>query len=228
MAVGISHGVAGRTDLRVVGSLVDVVALSVERTLCRLAYQLGTPVTIEVVDQELRVVGTGTDVWPQVDAPQLVAVHGIGVKVDVARLAAVRVVLTVRWVPLHDQLVTAVAVKVAYGAVVREVVEARLRGGTVEAQASIDVAPASDGRTGLDHLASSLDDNLVLAVVGATADVDVGSRHPFGRRQHHAVAHDIERRVVAVSGQQSPADKRIGTVLDGYHTTVELFHLRRL
>src|SRR5690606_26866980 len=83
-----------------------------------LEHGLGAAVAVEVVDQELGVVGTGADVDAQVDPPQQGAVELVGVEVGVAGVAALGDVLGVGRVPLDDVLVLPVAVDVADAEVV--------------------------------------------------------------------------------------------------------------
>src|SRR5690606_475377 len=77
-----------------------------------LEHHLGLAVTVEVVDQELGVVGSGPDVHAQVDAVEQGAVQLVRVDVDVAGVALLGDVLGVGGVPLDDVLVLPVPVHV--------------------------------------------------------------------------------------------------------------------
>ena len=93
--------------------VADHRAHAVDRSVRGLARDLGFPVAVEVVDHELRVVRAGADVAAEVDAPQPRAVELVGVEVDVACVAGLRVVFRVRGVPFDDDLVFAVAIEIA-------------------------------------------------------------------------------------------------------------------
>ena len=62
-------GVAGSLDGGIGRCLVYIGALAVLGAWSSLAHHLCLAVTIEVIDHKLGVVGTGTDVLSQVDAP---------------------------------------------------------------------------------------------------------------------------------------------------------------
>ena len=138
-----------------------------------LADELGTTVAIEVVDEELRVVGPGTDVLSQVDTPELGAVELVGIEVDIARLATDGVILKVGGLPADYQFVVAVAVEVGHRPVVGEIVVAGLRGRTVEPDVLIDITPPRHGGRSLDDLTILLHHYLILAVVRAARRADV-------------------------------------------------------
>ena len=95
------------------------------RAGCGLQHRLGATVAVEVVDEELRVVGAGADVHAEVEAVEQRAVELVGVDVDGPGPAELGDVLGVRRVPLHDVLVRAVAVDVADRDVVGRVRVAR-------------------------------------------------------------------------------------------------------
>ena len=60
----------------------------------------------------------GADVYPQVDPPESRAVKFVCAKIRGVRLAALRIVLGIRRVPLEHDFVLAVAVKVADAAII--------------------------------------------------------------------------------------------------------------
>ena len=68
--VDIFRFVVSLTYLCLVGSLADVTSCAVYAARCRLANHLGMPVAIEVIDHELGIVSTGTDIPPQVYSPE--------------------------------------------------------------------------------------------------------------------------------------------------------------
>ena len=103
------------------GRVADHRAGAIDRSVGGLAGDLRPAVAVEIVDDELRVVRAGADVAPEVDAPQPRAGQRVGVEIDVAGVAALRVVFRVRRIPLDDELVLAVAIEIAGARVVRAV-----------------------------------------------------------------------------------------------------------
>ena len=82
----------------------DIVALSVLASRSRLAHHFGTSVTIEIVDHELGVVCSGTDVHPKIHAPQSLCrntfassspIHLIAIEIDLTRLTTLRIVFCI-------------------------------------------------------------------------------------------------------------------------------------
>ena len=78
----------------------DKLSLTVGRAGSRLAYHLCLAVAIEVIHEELCVVGTGTYVPSEIDAPQTLASQLIAIQDDITRISVVRVVVGIRRVPL--------------------------------------------------------------------------------------------------------------------------------
>ena len=103
------------------GRVADHIAGAVDRSIGGLAGDLRPAVAVQIVDDELRVMGAGADVAPEVDAPQPCPGQRVGVEIDRAGVAALRVVFRVRRIPFDDELVLAVAVQVAGARVVRAV-----------------------------------------------------------------------------------------------------------
>ena len=100
------------------GAVAYHAALAVGGAVGGLHHQLGTSVTVEVVDHKLGVVGAGADVVPKVDAPQAGAVQTVAVYVHVAGKPGKRVVLGIRGLPFQEYLVLTVAVYIARAGVV--------------------------------------------------------------------------------------------------------------
>ena len=115
-----AHNAACRGPV-VLAPVANDFALAVDRAVGSLHHNFGNPVTVEVVDHELRVVCAGADVLAEVDSPEARAVQLHAVYKDRARIAVLRVVLRVTRVPLEDQIQLAVAVEVAHAHVVRGV-----------------------------------------------------------------------------------------------------------
>ena len=79
----------------VLARIANDFALAVDRAVGSLHHNFGNPVTVEVVDHELRVVCAGADVLAEVDSPEARAVQLHAVYKDRARIAVLRVVLRV-------------------------------------------------------------------------------------------------------------------------------------
>ena len=85
--VVVSPGIVGREDLAVVGHGGDETALSVNTSRSCLANHLGLAVTIEVEDEELRVMCSCSDVPAQVDTPETRAVEFVAIDVYITGIA---------------------------------------------------------------------------------------------------------------------------------------------
>ena len=110
--------IVGKSYLLVGCHLIHIVTLSVLRPWSRLTHQFCASVAIKVINHELRVVGTGTNVHAEVDTPQLAAVEFVTVKKDIIGLVALRIVLRGRGVPLHEDLILTVAVYITHRTVI--------------------------------------------------------------------------------------------------------------
>ena len=111
-------GVVSGLDQFIGSHLIHIVTLSVLRPWSRLAHQLCASVAIKVVNHELRIVGTGTNVHAEVDTPKLCPVELIAVDEHVVGLVALRIVLRGRWVPLHEDLILTVTVYITHRTVI--------------------------------------------------------------------------------------------------------------
>src|SRR5690606_8604814 len=97
----------------VVGSgVADYRAGTIDGTVGRAYGQFGFTVTVEVVHEELRIVGPGTDILAEIDAPQFGSVHFIGIQVYQAPVPGAHIAGQGRF-PLHDDLILTIAVEVA-------------------------------------------------------------------------------------------------------------------
>ena len=125
-----AHAV-GRFDQRaiVLRRVADDLSLPIDGAVSRLARHFRAPVAVEVVDDELRVVGAGPDVPAEIDPPEPCPVQLVGVEDHVAGHAAGRGVARVRRIPLEHDLVLAVAIEIAGARVVRVVGVGRGRAG---------------------------------------------------------------------------------------------------
>ncbi|MCY1230252.1 hypothetical protein D9M72_426580 [compost metagenome] len=193
--------------------------------------QLGLAVAVKVVGEQLGVVRARPDVVAQIDAPQLGAVHLVGVHVDVAGIAGLRVVLGVGRRPRLDDLVLAVAVQVGHAGVVGGVgIGLAVLGDAVGRLVQLD------GQVVLRHR-SELPGELVLPVTVAhrlddvlggrsALRIDVHGGVPDGvNRKLHAVADDMETDAVPVQAQHPPAERDALVRENRHGRTVQVFHL---
>ena len=66
--------IARSLDSVVSSSLIHIISCPIDTTRGRLAHHFRFSITIKVVDQELRIVCTSTDVIPQINTPQLCSI----------------------------------------------------------------------------------------------------------------------------------------------------------
>ena len=231
-------GVVGSLDGGVVGGLVDIIALAVLRTGGCLAHHLDLAVAVEVIDHILCIVGTGTDVLPQVYAPEqlrraiaggtVAPVHLVAVDDDIARDTVLRVVFRVGRIPFQEQFILSVAVHIAYAHVVGTVgvgsAAGRAAGGSVQLYGLVGLAPGGDLGRGLHFLTVDLGDYLIgrsglARLVGVVGGIEVGG-------DPAAVAVEVEGRcALVVSAQETPTDEVAGTGRQGYQAAVQFLHL---
>ena len=218
-------------------SLVDVLSLAVLGPWSGLAHHLSTPIAIEVVDHVLRVVGTGTNVHAQVYTPQqlsllfrtaLMPVHTIAVQIDIACLAALRVVLGIRGVPFHEEFVFAVGIHIAHRTVVGRVGTVAHGRRTLQVQLHVGLRPRRHGWRRLHHLATYLLYHGVLARSSPT-HIRIASRCGQVCHYHFAIAQEVEANVVRILiAQQSPTDEHARNLSwQSHKTTAEFLHLAR-
>ena len=79
-------GIAGRLDFLVGGCLIYIVAFAVFRAWRRLAHQFGFAIAVVVIDLELRIVRTSTDIYAQVNAPEFGAIQLVAIQEDIIGL----------------------------------------------------------------------------------------------------------------------------------------------
>ena len=68
-------------------------SFSIHRTSRCLADHLRLAIAIEIVNQELGIVSTSTDILSQVDAPELLAIEFVTIEDDISRIAIMRIVM---------------------------------------------------------------------------------------------------------------------------------------
>src|SRR5262249_13819187 len=91
----------------------DHLASPAARAVGGLAYHFRLALSVVVIHLKLRVVGAGAYVATEINAPKAGAVELVGVDKYIACVAVLRVVLLVGRIPLENNFVIAVAVKVA-------------------------------------------------------------------------------------------------------------------
>ena len=213
--------------------VADDLAGAVHGGVGGLADQLDTAVAVQVIDDELRVVGACADIAAQVDAPQALAAELEAVDVDLAGVAVVGVVVGVGRIPFQEDLVFAVTIHVADRAVVGGI------GGTLTVgHRAVQRDVEGDGDVtfrgaGGQHEAAGL------ACAGGRPHL-IGGRRRGGVAVHEeghvgdglvvdldAVAEDVELDVRGILGQVAPGHEHLGgTLADGDHAAAQVFHLQ--
>ena len=254
-------GVVGRRDLNAVGRhdqravvlrrVANHGAAAIDRAVGRLARDFGAAVAVEVVDHELRVVRAGPDVPAEIDPPEPRAIDPVGVDELTARQSCAGVVTRIRWIPLHDDLVLAVAVEVADARVVGAVGEVARRrsGGNFDAAARRPIE--RDGQVLLDRRVRGKHERRAGGELGSlqyrSNSVAVRLAHvgrdvdQVGRCGQRSIVHldrragagraiDIECDIRGIRAQQTPSDvdRRLARA-NGDDATAEIFRdvLRR-
>ena len=133
--------------------VTHVCSCSILGAWCCLDNELCFPVAIHVVNQECRIMGSGTDILSHVDAPKLLAdlfaYDFVAVEDCIAGITGLRVVLRIGRIPLDDDLVFAVSIDIAHRAVVGSIGEAAACGAASIGAIEFDLPQGSFGK-GLD------------------------------------------------------------------------------
>ena len=120
---GTCHNATSR--IAIIGSIVQFsdsgihsriahkLSLGIYRTRRCLADHLRLAIAIEIIDQELGIVSTGTDILTQIDAPELGSIQLIAVEDDLSRISIVRIVMRIGWVPFQDDFVFSIPINIA-------------------------------------------------------------------------------------------------------------------
>ena len=198
-----------------------------------LADHLRAAVAVEVVDDELGVVGAGPDVAAEIDPPQALARELDTVDVDLAGVAVVGIVVGVGRIPFQEDLIFAVPVHVAHGAVI-----GRVDGPLTVGHDAVGRCLDGDGNVafrgaGRQHEAARF------ARAGGRPDF-IGGRGRGGIGIHEeghvsdglgidfdAVAEDVELDVRGILGQVAPGHEHLGrTLAHGDDAASEVLHLQ--
>ena len=111
--------ITGSLDGLICSRLIDIIASSVLTAWSRLTHQFCLAVLIKIIYQELRIVGTCTDIVTQINTPKFGAIQFIAVNIDAARVSATDgVVLRSRRIPLHEYLILSIAIHIAHAAII--------------------------------------------------------------------------------------------------------------
>ena len=144
--VAIISRIIERTNLCISSRFANKPALSIDTSSRSLANHFRLSIAIKVENQELGIVGTGTDILAKIDAPELCSVEFITIKNHIARIAIVGIVVRVGRVPFHYQFILTVTIHVAHATVVRSVgiapaIWSRATLRTIDGQRLIQISP---------------------------------------------------------------------------------------
>ena len=183
-------------------------------------------VLVEIVNHELRIVCSGTDVHAQVDTPELRAVQLVAVEIDVVGLVALGVVLRGGRIPFDDDLILSVAVDIAHRTVVWRVgssLDTSLR--TVQFQLEVALGPRL--HSGCDiHDLPVLDSLYLEDIVNSSVRHERGSSREFRGQHLLRILNKSERDILVVCSQKSPADEHFPCRRREHHqSAVKLLHL---
>ena len=64
---------------------------------------------------------TGTDVLTQIDAPELGTIQFVAIQDHIARIAIMRIIMGITWVPFQNQFIFSIAIHIAHAAIIRGV-----------------------------------------------------------------------------------------------------------
>ena len=109
----------------ILARIPDDLALAVDGAVTGLHDHFGLAVAVVVIDLELRVVRTRTDVLAQVDTPKLCTVKFVRIDENCSRIGTfhgLRIVLVIVRNPFHDKFIFAIAVEIAHAHIVGVIV----------------------------------------------------------------------------------------------------------
>ena len=110
-----------RPDFGIGGSLTHEPSLAIQTSCRGLANQFSLAVAIEIIDEKLGIVRTGTDVLTQIDAPELGTIQFVAIQDHIARIAIMRIIMGITWVPFQNQFIFSIAIHIAHAAIIRGV-----------------------------------------------------------------------------------------------------------
>ena len=232
--VAIISRIIERTNLCISSRFANKSALSIDTSSRSLANHLSLSVAIKVENQKLGIVGTGTDILAQIDAPELGSVELITIKNHIARIAIVRIVVRVGRVPFHYQFILAIAIHIAHATVVRSVhigpsiwSSATLR--TVDGQRLIQIRPRLHWFRNLPlhlciHLRLILITDQAIRMCWRTFYISKVGR-PDMMSNHFSIPLYIKTDILAIRTEESPTEiDSLSGSRQSHQSTVEAFH----
>ena len=225
------------TNILIGGNLVHKLLLAILASCRCLANHLCLAIAIEVIDEELGIVGTCTDVLPQVDAPEFLATEFVTIEDDITRIAVVRVVVRVGRIPFQDDFILAIAIHIPHTTVVGRIgigatIGSRSSLWAVNRQRLVEVCPrfhflrhlTRGDSIRLGHLligydAVSMGRRAIL--IGIVGSLDMGS-------DDLAVSFHIKANVLAIGAQHTPTHEDALTLRrQSHNTSIQMLHIRR-
>src|SRR5690606_32986888 len=91
-------------------SVTDNITSSIDSAICGFNSNFCTAITIKVVGYKLRVVRTGTDIFTQINSPELLTFQRISIYVNVAGVATLRIVFSIARVPFDNNFVLPITI----------------------------------------------------------------------------------------------------------------------
>ena len=211
-------------------------APGIYRTRRCLADHFCLAIAVEIIDQELGIVGTGTDILTQIDAPELGSVELVAVEDDLSRIAVMRIVMGIGRVPFQDDFVFSVSIHIAHATVVGGIfigfsIGSDTAGRTVDGQGAIEIIPWLNRLRNFSFSRSIhpgfllISDDSIAAGSRTFPVCIIGQLHLMG--DNLSISFYVEAYVLAVRTQQSPAEED-SLVLgrQSHQATVQLLHLR--
>ena len=107
-----------RLDFCIGGSLTHEPPLAIQTSSRGFANQFCLAIAIEIIDEKLGVVRTGTDVLTQIDAPELGTIQFIAIQDHIARIAIMRIIMGITWVPFQNQFIFSIAIHIPHAAII--------------------------------------------------------------------------------------------------------------
>ena len=232
--VAIISRIIERTNLCISSRFANKPALSIDTSSRSLANHFRLSIAIKVENQELGIVGTGTDILAQIDAPELCSVEFITIKNHIARIAIVGIVVRVGRVPFHYQFILTVTIHVAHATVVRGVhigpsiwSSSTLR--TVDGQRLIQISPRLHWFRNLPlhrgiHLRLILITDQAIRMCRRAFYVSkVGC--PDMMSNHFSIPLYIKTDILAIRTEESPTEiDSLSGSRQSHQSTVETFH----
>ena len=141
---------------------------SIDASRSSLTNEFCFSISIEVKDKELSIVSSGTYITSQVNTPQFRSIKLIGIKIDVTSDSGLRVILGIRGIPLHDELVFTVSIYICRTAIVRGVSIVDTCSGAIKLKCRILISPRRNCYCGVDGFTIKKSYHLILCARSAS------------------------------------------------------------